>query len=73
MSYDLAEGRFSRRLRCAGCSSGEEAGGAIAGYIRLMDAVMQVYFGALPAGQRAAASAAAEQFAGALTEEVAGV
>ena len=73
LSYDLAEGRFSRRLRCAGCSSGEEAGGAIAGYIRLMDAVMQVYFGALPAGQRAAASAAAEQFAGALTEEVAGV
>ena len=73
LSYDLAEGRFSRRLRCAGCSSGEEAGGAIAGYIRLMDAVMQAYFVTLPNGQRAAATAAPERFAGALTDEVAGV
>lgn len=73
LSYDLAEGRFSRRLRCAGCTSGEEAGSAIAGYIRLMDAVMQAYFVTLPSGQRAAATAAAERFAGALTDEVAGV
>ena len=73
LSYDLAEGRFSRRLRAGEGAGGEEIGRAIAGYIRLMDEVMQGYFNALPAGQRSAAQAAAAQFAGALTGEVAAV
>lgn len=71
LSYDLAEGRFSRRLRSPKGASGEALGAAIAGYIRLMDAVMQSYFDALPTGQRAAAQAAASGFSAALTAEVA--
>ena len=43
-SYDIADGRFSRRLRTPCDTTPEQAGEAIANYVRLFDACLKTYF-----------------------------
>ena len=43
-SYDIADGRLSRRLRTPCDTTPEQAGEAIANYVRLFDACLKTYF-----------------------------
>lgn len=43
-AYDTADGRFARRLRTPESAAAEQAGEAIANYVRLFDACLKTYF-----------------------------
>lgn len=71
LSYEIADGRYTRELRPVAGASSDQLGEAIAGYIRLFDRVLRSYFDALPQGAPAAAAKAGAVFAKSLTPAVA--
>ncbi len=71
LSFEVADGKYTRQLRYLPGASSAQLGEAIAGYIKLFDRVLHLYFDALGSGEEEARRRAAAGFRAGLTAPVA--